>query len=246
MLHTLPVPFDHHAYANGRTAFAAWAHTEGNMDISREPVFRYGRSYADGIEQLREMFAAQNCLFLNNIVGHSSALTCSLACNSDDTLAFTYDCLESLIRKPNIVGHLVDDSLVADALQPLVGWLVICGEGSFDDSPSEAGLTTDELIHPSPSRRDTEGVYICRLADARAYASNRIGIDFRAYFVHPAANLDLSLVADRYRHDRLNEYFLRTDVTFGTLGDCHMDDDIAVSYHSDVFRFPDTQRFFIR
>ncbi len=123
---------------------------------------------------------------------------------------------------------------------------MICGEGSFDDSPAEAGLTPEELIYPSLSRNDTEGVYICRLTDAKAYATNRIGIDFLAYFVNPTVSLDFPLIADRYRRDRLKEYFLRTDVTFGTLGDCHMDDDIAVSYRSAVFRFPDTQRFFIR
>lgn len=243
---TLPVSFDHHANRGGRSAFVDRAILSGYPNVSPEPVFRYGRTFDEGIDQFRSLAQSQDCIYLCNIVGHSSVFADQYPNDFDSTLTFSYPDAETLIAAPNVVGHTVEDSLVADALAPLKDWFVICGEDSFDDSPAEAGLVAIELISPASTASGSEGVSICRLSDARKYAKNRILIDFRAYFVAPSARLDFTIVADRYRRDRLGQYFLRSNVVFGTLGDCHIDDDIAVSYRSTVFDFPATQRFFVR
>ena len=230
----------------GRTAFCEWATGTDDADFSLEPVFRYGRAFSDAVTELRALAESHFDVFLCNIVEHSSVLTSRPELDHKKDLAFSYVDIDSLIDAPNVTGFLVDDDSLATALTPLLGWHAICGEHSFDDSPREAGLT-EVAVLPADSMDDyAEGTLNCCLADPSQFASNWQNISFPIYFIPPSISFSFSSVADRFRQGRLRPYLLRNAIPFGTMGECHMDDDIAVAYLLPSFDFPGTQRCFIR
>lgn len=230
----------------GRVAFREWATGTEDADFSPEPVFRYGRAFSDAVTELRVLAESQLDIFLCSIVEHSSVLTSRPEFDSKTDLAFNYVDIDALIDAPNVTGHLVDDDLLSDALTPLLGWHAICGEHSFDDSLREAGLAEIAIL-PAESKDDyAEGTLHCHLADPMQFASNWRNISFPIYFIPPSISIDFSVVADRFRRDRLRSYLLRNAIPFGTMGECHMDDDIAVAYLLPSFDFPETRRCFIR
>ncbi|NND96566.1 MAG: hypothetical protein HKN47_04460 [Pirellulaceae bacterium] len=246
LLTTIPVDFNHHSNRGGRVAFREWASTTPSDTFSAEPVFRYGRSFAESLAQLRTLAASQPDVFLCNIVGYSSVLTSRSTFDMTTDLAFSYDGMEALIDAPNVTGYFVDDDLLADALEPLRGWQVICGEYSFDDSSTEAGLTEVSLLPSASTNFNAEGTMHCCLTDPAQFASNWRNITFPTYFLPPSISLDFALVVERFRHERLSDYLLRKSISFVTMGECHMDDDIAVSCLTSAFKFPETLRCFIR
>ena len=249
MLSTIPVPFDHHEHRGGRVSFRKWADSTSGANLSPEPIFRYGRAFDDAIAQLRmlsESQESQEAVFLCNIVGHSSALLSRTELDTSTDLSFDYTNIESLINAPNVNGFSVDDNLLLDALSPLVGWQALCGVHSFDDSPQEAGLETVIEIPAFSKDRYAEGTVHCRLVDPAIFALNWRNISFPIYFIPPTTPIDVNVAADRFQRARLHRYLMRKKIPFSTLGECHMDDDIAVAYLAPSFDFPDTSRCFIR
>jgi hypothetical protein len=243
---TIPVPFDHHSRNGGRIAFGEWVREAGDQACILHPVFRYGRAFSDALDDLRSLCHSQQHVFLCNIVGYSAVLTSRSDFDAGADLAFAYDDIEALIESPNITGCLVDQDSLFAAMAGLEGWQVVCGEHSFDEPPHEAGLWVWHTVPPQQPRSDAEGTLFCRLSDTKQFASNWAYTSFRAYFIPPSVALDPVVVADRFRRQRLTAFLLRRRISFGTMGDCHMDDDIAVSCLSSVFDFPDRLRCFIR
>ena len=246
MRNTVPVHFNHHSKRGGRTAFGEWSTGENKTDFSLEPVFRYGRPFSDAVTELRVLAESQHDVYLCNIVQHSSALTCRPELDSKSDLAFNYVDIDALIKTPSVTGFNVDDDVLADALTPMRGWQAICGEHSFDDSSREAGLTKVALLPADSSDGSSEGTLHCQLSDPSQFAVYWRSVTFPIYFLPASVSLDFPIIADRFRRDRLSNYLLRRVIPFGTMGECHVDDDIAVAYLSPSFDFPPTLRCFIR
>lgn len=243
---TVPVDFNHHSHRAGRFAFRKWAMGIDDPNFSAEPVFRYGRSFSEALNELRVLAASQPDIFLCNIVEHSSALTSRSEFKRTDDLAFDYADIDALIDAPNVTGYLVNDDLLSGAMMPLRGWSAICGEHSFDESCREAGLVEFALLPAKAKENYSEGTLHCHLANPAQFATNWRNISFPIYFIPPSISFDFPVTADRFQRHRLRSHLLRRKTPFATLGECHMDDNIAVAYLQPSLDFPEAQRCFIR
>jgi len=249
LLSTIPVNFNHHMNRGGRLAFRKWLNDyqlSFRDGESNEPVFRYGRPYEDAIDELRSLSAKQQNIFLSNIVGHSAVLTRDVELDHTDGCDIAYPDLEDLIRGPEIRGYLVELELLAKAVYHMKGWTAICGVHSFEDASLDCGFSQAELVAARTNDQYAEDTFIGSLADPDKFATYWLTVSFVVYFLPPSVVINSDEVGRRLEKDRLTNYLVRRGVCFGTMGDCHMDDDIATAYRGTVFDFPEQRLCFIR
>jgi hypothetical protein len=253
MLKTFDAPFDFHAPEGGRPRFAEFALTlsenfDATPQIIDDPIFSYARGGRSQLDRLRELDESRPAIvYLSNVVMHSALLILGDCDISGLTSPFCYDSIESFRTGPFSRGFGIgrrtkvttgfDDTTV-----------VICDLARFRNEDDE--LPDDGLFRVLDSIED---VYVCNIL----YACNIL--DYGRYFAHPAvlfgegtfflnadSNVDFHESIKQLRNETLREYLLGQSIPFATLGDDHMDDQYAVSYGTDCWRFSDDELAFAR
>ena len=233
----------------GRAAFRRWlaehqlSFSEGDTD---EAVFRYGRRFDDAVGELPALTRKQRNIYLCEIVEYSSVLfqeTSDLVC---DPAGATYCDVEQLLDEPFVRGFDVDTDILGDAISGIEGWVVVCGGYSFDETCAEAGFTQRAVVPALGDSEYAEPIFFGALSNPDQFSRNWTMISFPVYFLRPDATVEQDLFAQCFEEGRLTELLIRRGVTFGTMGQCHVDDDIACSYRGAVYKFPQRLLRFVR
>jgi hypothetical protein len=146
-----------------------------------------------------------------------------------------YPSFDALEQTPGMIAYYP----VAD------GWRY----AAVDDRTIVIGIIPDSLIDdgtgkPDPDtavildeRRTPEGtVFAWRPLDStRCFRAIWAETWYPTYFLNDLGGADLWQCLAQYAADGLTEYLRTLRIPFGTLHDCHQDDDLAVSYRSDMW-----------
>ncbi len=246
MLRTFDAPFDFHAPKGGRRRFAEFASALSDRfdtapQILDDPIFSYTRSGRSQLDRLRELDESRPAIvYLSNVVMHSALLILGDCDISGLVSPFCYDSLESFRRAPFCRGFGIgrekqlrtgfDDTTV-----------VISDLARFrndDDELPDDGLF--RVLH------EIEDVFVCNILDYDRYFAHVSVSGDTPFFLNADGNVDFHECIRQRGKYTLREYLLAQSIPFATLGDDHMDDEYAVSYGMDCWRFSDDELAFAR
>lgn len=243
MLRTFVAPFDFHAPKGGRRRFLEFASTLSDRfatapQILDDPVFSYtlvGRSQLDRLRNLDESRPA--IVYLSNVVMHSALLILG-DCDASDLMSpFCYDSIAAFINSPYTCGFGVGgDTNVKSAFDEST--VVISDLARFRDDNDK--LPDDGLFRILDQIAD---VFICNILNYERYFSHVSVFGDQPFFLNADSNVDFHTCVKKLENYSLREYLISQCVPFATLGDDHMDDEYAVSYGMDCWRFTDVLAF---
>lgn len=253
MLHTFPVSFDHHFTRGGRDAFLAFADTfaasqSTQYAVVKDPVFTYSPDRASRWETIAAIDTSRSqIVYLSNVCMHSSLLVTGNIIDAPDGL-LSYDSVNSFLANPTVRGYDVGENDIKNTDQFDKRTVIISNlpSSSFrNDDTDEPDPHIFEVLDTRQLSHDR--AFACRILDYDRYFSHAgETLEEQTYFLPDPARITLSTCLKYYAKQSLTAFLLRQHLPFATIGDCHMDDSIVVTYHEDFWHLPESAMAFIR
>jgi hypothetical protein len=205
------------------------------------PIFSYtarGRSQLEKLQFLKDSHAA--VVFLSNIVIHSSVLVIGNCDLSDMPRVCTYGSLDEFRANPTITGYHVASNIPLSCS---------CDTSTVVVSDLATFLGDNDILPSTGLFRVIErrrGVFFCNILDYPRYFGHCAVYGDQAYFVSADIPVDLNRYAVEYEKETLTEVLFDQGVSFASLGDNHVDDEIAASYGQQFWNYPDECVAFVR
>lgn len=247
MLRTFEPNFDFHFPNGGRPRFADFAAALSERfctapQILDDPIFSYKRLGRAQLDRLRELDESRPAIvYLSNIVMHAAVLIFG-DCDVSGLLSpLRYDSVESFMSAPHCRGFCFDGKQKVttgfDATTIVISDLARFRNMDDDQLPDDGLVRVLHCI---------DDVFVCNILDYDRYFAHPSVFGDQPFFLNADSNVDFHECIKQLRNDALREYLLGQSTPFATLGDDHMDDEYAVSYGMDCWRFSDDRLAFVR